>query len=754
MKPIITALFIGAATATAAAGVVDLGSRARMRSGNADNPAQAAMMQQKRLTPVVKANTVRGFVTLRPGYGVEELRQAGVQVENVRGNIALVSATADAVEAMEDMDAVARFTVERPILPKLDIARAVTGIDKIHAGQDLTRAYTGKGVVTGIVDGGFDPNHINFKNADGTSRVGLFTYFRPVQAGGFQQDQVTAENMDQIDTETDETFHGTHTLGILAGGYKGDVEHAVRQNAFASENVTAANPYYGVATDGDIAVSAGALTDYYIAMGCEAILNYAAYRKAPVVINLSLGSNVGPHDGTSTICQYIDEISAQDNAIVCISAGNEGDMPITLSKNFTDGDNVLRSCLYPAAQVQGLNNVRYGQTYFYSDSSTPFEIQAVVVNRTRGVVAMRMPMPATDGAIQYWVSDADYKQDDTDIVSAQFGKWFEGYIGVGATRDEVSGRYYAVLDCMCWDNTTSAANNPMGNYIIGFQITGAAGQRMDVYGDGGFNYFNGYGLDGFTDGQFNGTINDVACGKSPIVVGSYNTRDNFPAMDNGIYGYNNQFLPGKMSSFTSFGSLVDGRNLPTVCAPGATVVSSSNEYYLDAVRAGDESRQAAVTTNGRRHSWHQCIGTSMSSPLVAGSIALWLEADPTLTAERVRDIISRTAVKDDDTRTSGDPVQWGAGKFDAYAGIKEVIKGAGVGTVTVDAPDKTTVQYDGHCITATCPAGAVTVEVYNTSGAKVATATDADGRVEIPVASLGHGVYVVKANTVTTKITI
>ena len=42
----------------------------------------------------------------------------------------------------------------------MDVVRKEIGVDKIHQGLDLPQAYTGKGVVTGIVDGGIDPNHI------------------------------------------------------------------------------------------------------------------------------------------------------------------------------------------------------------------------------------------------------------------------------------------------------------------------------------------------------------------------------------------------------------------------------------------------------------------------------------------------------------------------------------------------------------------------------------------------------------------
>ena len=63
----------------------------------------------------------------------------------------------------------------RRLFQKMDVVRAEIGVDKIHKGIELPQAYTGKGVVTGIVDGGIDPNHINFLKPDGSTRFGYIS---------------------------------------------------------------------------------------------------------------------------------------------------------------------------------------------------------------------------------------------------------------------------------------------------------------------------------------------------------------------------------------------------------------------------------------------------------------------------------------------------------------------------------------------------------------------------------------------------
>lgn len=734
------------------AGKLDAGSRARLRALNSgieiSTPGPDRRATVRRVAPDATAKPLQAFIKVTDeAAAVADLESAGCTITGGRGSLLLVEFPQEALAAVEALDCVKNVRLSRPVAQKLDLARQSIGVDKIHSGLELPRAYTGKNVVAGIVDGGFDPNHINFQNPDGSSRIQKFTYFRPTQSGGYVEDTRYAEYIPNIDTEDSDTYHGTHTLGIMAGSYRGPVSAAVKKSMFAGEVREMDNPYYGIAYDADISVACGALSDYYIAMGVESILDYA-YMKAPAVVNLSLGSNVGPHDGTSTICQYLDLVSQNDDVVICVSAGNEGDLPIALHKTLTEDDLSVRSCLYPAVQMTSYQNVRYGTTYVYSDSPEQFEIQALIINKSRGVAAMRMPLPPTDGASKYWASSSDYAQSG-DEVSAQLARYVEGYIGVGAEFDSESGRYYAVLDYMCWDNKST---NPNGNYIVGFEITGKAGQRIDVFCDGVYNNLDSYGLNGYMSGSGDGSISDVATGHNYVVVGSYNTRDEWASLDGGVYGYRGDFPVGKITGFTSYGTLVDGRSLPTVCAPGAAIISSSNEYYLQDNASQSQWKiinQAELQGESRHYSWHQSVGTSMASPVVAGSIALWLEANPELRYEEVLDIIRTTALRDEDVESAPNQVQWGAGKFDAYAGLKEVLRRqeSGVGSVSVAGQEALCISATGERLLSATIDGATdfTARLYNTSGLLCGSYRSSDGRIAVDAASLPAGVYILSA---------
>lgn len=736
---------------------MDISSRARLRAASHGiefvNDAKGNASLHR--APARKNASVDAFIFISDESAIDRLAEAGATVASVRGNMVMASVPVSAIDAVNDIEGVERISLSKPVKAKMDIVRQVTGIDKIHSGEGLDAPYTGKGVLAGIIDGGFDPNHVNFKNEDGTSRIKRFTYYRPTQTGEYAEEIHDADYIPNIDTETDDTFHGTHTLGIMAGGYRGKLTAArPDKTGFQSENVEIDNPYYGVAYDSDIALAAGANSDYHMAMGIETILDYAYnHDRMPVVINMSLGTNVGPHDGSSVICQYMDYVTdhGQDNVLFCLSAGNEGDLPIVLHKTATEDDMTLATCFYPATNIPGYNNPRAGTTFIYSDTSEPFDVQVVIINKSRNKVAMRMPLAAvTETTSKYWVSSSSWASDESDEVSPQFARYFEGYVGIGAETDKENGRYYAVIDMTTWDNTST---NALGNYILGLEVVAKkAGQRIDVYGDGGFCNFSSYGLAGYEDGVTDGTISDIACGNTSIIVGSYNTRDDWACIDGGIYGYQGTFPAGKMTDFTSYGTLIDGRELPHVCAPGASIISSYNEYYADSngnPLLADNTRNAVYNDGTRKHSWFQCVGTSMASPVVAGSLVLWKQADPSIDYKTVLDIIKQTAVSDNDVMTSGNPVQWGAGKFDAYAGLKEVIRrrDAGVEGIVVDKAQGLVINRSGDIYTAFLEGVSdFTLSLHSATGALAGKYEATDGEASFDASHHAAGVYILSVD--------
>ena len=774
-----TILCLGLACSAFGQSKLDLQSRMMLlQMRNTSIPTYNSRTRSFERPKVIQPN-VMAMIEFTGNNALSELEAQGVKVLRVRGNIAIVMVSTADVERISDMRCVHRMELSRPVYQKMDIVRQVTGIDKIHKGVDLPQAYTGKGVVTGIVDGGIDPNHINFLKPDGTTRFGYLskiTATTTTQQGYLYQNyypRAVLDTMKQRDdtyaiedfaTDSYTNFHGTHTTGIMAGGYKGNITVAKTDDQDISYKVTEANPYYGGATESEIVASCGDLRDQYIAFGVDDIINYAKLsgpKAKPCVINLSLGSNIGAHDSTSVMNRFLALCGKE--AIICVAAGNEADHPVALTAKFNNADETVQTFIRPTMEGEyktsnkSYYNLRNGQICAYSNNADEFELQIVVTNGTRNnKVAARIPVDHnTNGQPIIYSSGGDYAITGA-VVNQTFAKAFNGYVSAASIKDPETGRYYVLAEFLTSDNQTT---NKDGNYKLGLIIKSKkAGQRVDVYGDARLVYFDDYDQPGWVKGSRNGSISDMACAANVISVGSYNVRNHWASLDGYVYGYNkkgqgNDFPAGEVSRFSSYGTLADGRNLPDICAPGASVISSVNTYCVTNPDMGytPAALQAELKKDKKTYYWHQSLGTSMATPVVAGAIALWLEANPSLTYKDVVRIIKETAVKDDFVKNTGDPVQWGAGKFDAYAGLKQVLKekaANGIQGIKANEKETSILTMTGTRSFTVFLANAkqLNVRAYTLSGQLVHTNIAQGNETNIDASAWEKGVYLIQVN--------
>ncbi len=774
MKSILltTALAMSAGVTMFGQTSLDLTSQALLHQIRLEQQKNTGFRAPRKAGPVATSH-VLVMMTVADGISAADYAADGVNVLMQRGNIAVAEVAVDDVERVASLQGVKGLQISREQRPMMNEARKSTGVDKIHAGTDLAQPYTGKGVITGIMDSGMDPNHINFKDANGNTRIKQLSYIRANAAGTDAISTVYSDEPDskyplsRYTTDSNSSYHGTHTMGIMAGGYRGNLKYALKTGTGeATVYNDSPNPFYGVAYDSDIVAACGTLGDAYIALGVESVLDYAYEHNQPAVVNLSLGSNTGGHDGYDALNQYLS--LAGEEAIICVSAGNEGNYPIAITKTLTDDETEVKTFFHnfyfdSAYNGTDYENLHYGAQYIYSDDDTPLDVQFVIFNKKRGRVAQRFVVPTTsNGTATYYVSSSDYSTSSDDVLSSQLAQYFKGYVGIGSNYDsnvdQVHGtgthsRYYALLDVYLQPNTEGL--NADGNYVLGVIVNGVAGQRVDIYSDAYGIDFTSNGVDGWTDGSCNGSISSMACGENIVVVGSYNTRDDWGALDGVVYGYDSYYYPEEISSFSSYGTLIDGRNLPHICAPGATIVSSTNTYYIDSALSGGELTEGALQARYDGGSipnfWEIAAGTSMSSPFVSGAIALWLEADPTLTISDVLDIIEKTAVKDEyvnGDKFTGDPVQWGAGKFDAYAGLKEVInRRAGVNDIHADSDNRLIVQaLGGNNFNVFLGGEALSIKVYSTAGSLVKSVATDSNELNVDLSTLTPGIYIINAN--------
>jgi hypothetical protein len=180
--------------------------------------------------------------------------------------------------------------------------------------------------------------------------------------------------------------------------------------------------------------------------------------------------------------------------------------------------------------------------------------------------------------------------------------------------------------------------------------------------------FNSLGITGFFDGDSLYTIDEVGgTAKRIITAGGYVSNVALTTWDGKVWGSPGNPVLYNYLSYTSLGPTADGRIKPDISAPSQWVVGAMS-------RIGKDDNRTVVwpNPNNTLGRYELTGGTSVASPIVAGIIALMLEAKPTLTPETVKQILQQTAIKDKYVPQITPDVRWGAGKVNALGAIEQL----------------------------------------------------------------------------------
>lgn len=666
------------------------------------------------------------LVTLKEGATVDDFEGYDIDC-NIGNKFLVVNLPIDEIRSFSELDAVKTLTCGEVFEPCLDQALKSTKMDIVHAGgEGLPQAFDGTGVIAGLFDTGIDPNHAMFRGPDGTSyRVKRFFNM----ANGVTY---TDETMSKATTDKSTESHGTHVAGIMAGLGGQNGQYGGIKKVFGKETATKVTgniPFTGVASGADIAMGGGSLTIANITSGCKKIVDYAKSVGKPAVINLSLGHVVGPHDGSSNLCQVLDELGK--DAIIFVSSGNDGETDCSLTKTFTASDNSIKTFIAP-------NKSAYDATSaFWAYDNKPLSFQIALYSKKGGNITKTLDVNNSMILAGTNYTNPAYSHD------VDFNNAFSSssYIIVEKGVDSVNKRAYITLS-ISW--TRNLSTNSSNDIVPLFIVKGAEGQKVlgTVTSKLGFSNLD---LAGFDNGNAKESINDNATGKNIIAVGAYSTRSTFITLSGKVYGFNNPDMLGDVASFSSYGTSFDGRNLPNICGPGHPVISAYSRYYYTSQNLTEDDIEAKATVNDRDNHWGQMSGTSMSSPFVAGVGVVMLQANPNLTVSEVRNIMMETATKDEYT-AKGDPIQWGAGKINALEAVKKVLGLGGVGEIFADENTRLILTQSGDKQYNVFLAGVdeFNATVYNMSGSAVKTVNFAGNEGTLDASSLSAGVYVVE----------
>jgi len=717
-------------------------AKAKARSG----------VQMRVYGPQVNADEkVAVAVAIKDATAVDEMLARGYDLVNTTGSVIMCYLTPAQIKEVAEIPEVQTVSLGGEEQLHLAMARAATGVDIMQKGSEETgnRTFTGKGVIAGIMDTGLQPNHVNFLDENGEPRIKRLWV---ITGSAATQDFDTPAKIKGYTTDDSKKTHATHVLGILGGSFNGTGRNGgttaqagkvalINPNTGKPMNSSSRPvPYYGVAKDAELAVCIGTLDGNNIVMAAEKLNAYAKEQSKPAVMNLSLGHNYGPHDGTTPQNKRLAELGKE--MLICISAGNEGGYNMSYSKQLTASDNKIKTTLSTSSYAKGYVDI-------WGDNSSAITVTFIAVDKTDGSIKYQYKLDKNTQGESTFIGGSNQNYGNVTMIPA-----LDTYFGPDAMimlRSNIStdnNRYNVYCN-------VDLGEIPRSNVVPGLIVEGRAGNGINMYsGSQGAVQLYSNGIDGFIDGTPDASINDLGCGDNVLVVGAHVNNNAIPIL-NGTLEMTGTI--GEIASFSSYGKTFAGKQLPDVSGPGMGMVSSFSRYYMDKFnpeqsgtdydyRVGEVFAGVDKTTKAALYDYYaEMSGTSMSSPFVAGVLALWLEADPTLTMDRVKEIIKETA--DHDEFTAKNTERWGMGKINALAGLKKILGSGSVNTVEADdAADNMIVEALGGKRYSVFVGGTdgFTANLYNMQGGLAASVAADGNSTEIDASQLSEGIYLLE----------
>lgn len=530
------------------------------------------------------------------------------EVSTVAGPVAVLHTIDANLERVQMLPFVSRTVRPHHLTVELDKSVPDLGASLVwqDAKDEYGRNVTGKGVIVGFVDTGIDITHPDFRHPNGDSKI-LYVWDQTIQGRppveftyGYECSSIDIQN--EICPEVDTFGHGTHTAGIAASSGQ------------ANGN------YTGVAPGADIIfVKSGYQTcngsswnfdDARILDGINYIIKKSHNLGRRAVINLSLGGNIGGHDGADPLEQALDAF-VRDGTPIVVAAGNEA-----------------------ATNTHVHGKLKNNQTV-----TIPIEVKS----NTRTL------------QIDTWFSKQD--RINASLISPDGQTYLTKH---GTNRISVTGNIsgttaLSTLGQETYFEISSSSSIPEVGWNIRLTPQEIQNGTWDSWVDAEscssqaafFLGGEGYAID------HNDTISIPGTAHNVVTVGAYVTKTKWLGSNGNPYSAPGTRY-GQIAAFSSLGPTRDGRIKPDIVAPGMFIASA--RLHLVPAASNDPDQ------------FHRVLaGTSMAAPHVAGVIALMLQYSPLFPAMQTVTFLRETARED--LLTGLLPPQgshsWGSGKADA-----------------------------------------------------------------------------------------
>ncbi|MBO9202053.1 MULTISPECIES: S8 family peptidase [Niastella] len=576
------------------------------------------------------------------------LRNSGVLVNAVYPHFVTAWVTPEQITQLSNLPGV--NYIAAPVMDELhnDIAVASSGASLLHQGKLNNTVYKGKGVIVAIFDSGIDWLHRDFRDPNDTTKSRILRIWdqtitpvagevSPVGMGygvEYTREQINDE-LDGTPTnfvrERDINGHGTHVAGTATG------------NGAA---LPLTRKYTGMAPEADIVVikgGDGSFSNTNVINGIAYLKNLATALGRPVVLNMSIGGQFGPHDGSREYELVIDDFTASGpGRAVVISAGNDNGSNIHNQLDIAGAGTGTISFNVPAVTASDMFQYRV----YINDSSN---------------ISATFSAPGVGGSVT-----ANANQN---IIGQLLGNGFNVFLS--NQIDVGNGDRY--IDIYVQRNGTNLIN-PVGTWTL--SLTNNTTNTLSLHG---WMYYRNTSFSALSlvGGNSDYLVGSPGNATSAITTAAYVGRPSwFTYAANGAF-YGTTARMDAIATFSSHGPRRDGVLKPEIAAIGQHVIS-----------AFSRSSTAAATDIIYPGLYRKNQGTSMSAPVVTGAVALLLQANPTASVSQLRNLLFSNTTKDSLTETAGPTpnTTWGYGRLDIYRAV-----GAGFNCSPVN---RKTYQYD------------------------------------------------------------
>jgi subtilisin family serine protease len=560
------------------------------------------------------------------------------------------------VERLEDLAALGHVVqVEGPrrMHQELNYSLPEIHATAVHTG---TPSRKGDGIVVGIIDSGIDWRHGSFVKDDGTSRIlAIWDQMLPFQAGDtrgpnnvgvvYVRDQITQAlrgnatvRTRDVNARNERNGHGTHVAGIAAGNGRPPTCCHVTQT------------YVGVAPNADIIMVRYNYRGWteigenqWLVQALDYIFTFLDAIDKPKVINISLGDNIGSHDGTSTVELAIDAYVATGDFlhlphIVVKSAGNEG-----------------AALHHVQGTVPGNNNIdiefKIGEG---QESRTILDFwydRAGTINLT-----VTAPSGTNSGTVNHG-TDHSFTANPADAANRRSRVEIDGTINGAHDRDN---NFRITI------HDPAQGSLPNGDWKLNLANPNAGGVAFHCWIQRDTNTWflpQTNPPDNKIRATSDSTLSIPGTATQVIAVANHQSRTSCC----------NCWPSTGIEPSSSRGPVAKGaatNRKPDIAAPGLEITSAKADA------ANLRGNCCSCCPDACCCLYEDMTGTSMAAPHVTGAIALLLEENPRLTRA---DIVRHLQATARDRPAGGWDTTWGGGKLNIEAAIAAVRAEAGGG---------------------------------------------------------------------------